>query len=317
MVVTDLHGDWDLYQQYRDAFLTFRDRNQAHTLVLTGDYIHSDEPAEFDQSLAIVLDLLRLKAALGSALVVLLGNHELPHIYHIPLSRGIKVYTPQFETALGTHRQAVIHFFQSLPIWARTKAGVSVCHAGAFDAVHDPAAMDRLYNFSHKDLLRNAGERLPMELRSTLRESIGAEIGMPYAEVARYYLGVDEPEDPRYDDFLLGAVASQHPDFSLLWSALFSANEQEYGIRMYTKLVKALLASLSEGYTTQKVLVTGHIGCRGGYKVLANNRQLRLASGAHAHPIAEAKALIFDAARPVADARALLPGLWRPGSSLK
>ena len=142
-------------------------------------------------------------------------------------------------------------------------------------------------------------------------------MGIPYADVAQLYLAVYGPDDVRYDDFMLGAVASQQPDFNLLWSALFSANEQEYGVRMYTQLVKALLASLSEGYTNQKVLVTGHIGCRGGYKVLANNRQLRLASGAHAHPITAAKALIFDAARPVADARALLPGLWQPGSILE
>ena len=74
MVVTDLHGDWDLYRQYRDAFLKLRDQDQAHTFVLTGDYIHSDEPEEFDQSLAIVLDLLRLKACLGSRPRRLIGQ---------------------------------------------------------------------------------------------------------------------------------------------------------------------------------------------------------------------------------------------------
>lgn len=317
MVVTDLHGDWNLYQQYRDHFLSLRDQDQVHTLVLTGDFIHSEEPAEVDQSLAIVLDLIQLKASLGSALVVLLGNHELPHIYHIPLSRGVHIYTPRFETALGEHRQAVIYFFQTLPIWVRTRAGVSLCHAGAFGEVHDPAAMDRLFNFSHKDLLQYAENRMHKELRPMLRERISADMGMPYAEVVRLYLTVNGSEDPRYDDFLLGAVASQHPDFNLLWSALFSSNEHEYGNRTYTQHVKALLSVLSEGYSRQNVLVTGHIGCGGGYKVLANNRQLRLASGAHAHPKTAVKALIFDAATPVANARALLSGLWQPGDPTK
>ena len=59
----------------------------------------------------------------------------------------------------------------------------------------------------------------------------------------------------------------------------------------------------------KSVLVAGHIGCRGGYRVLANGKQLRLASGSHAHPYDSAKYLIFDAGKPVADAKTLLPGL--------
>jgi hypothetical protein len=309
MVVTDLHGDWAFYRGYRDLFLRRREQNKAHTLVIAGDFIHSEGPVEQDRSLDIVLDLMELQRVLGPALIVLLGNHEMPHIYHSPLAKGEHIYTPRFESVLGTHRQEVISFFDSLPIYVRTKAGVSICHAGAFAEVHDPAAMDQLRYFSHKSLLRYAEERLTDEIRQVLRQTVGDEMGISYAEVVRHYLAVESLEDSRYDDYLLGVVASQHPDFHVLWSALFSSNEMQYGRTAYANHVKGLLSALSEGYTTQCVLVTGHIGCRGGYSVLASNRQLRLASGVHAHPKTSARALVFDASVSVTNARALLPGL--------
>jgi hypothetical protein len=307
MVVTDLHGDWELYTRYRDYFMRYAE--QDYTLVVAGDYIHSEGPAEYDQSLQIVLDLINLKRTLGSALIVLLGNHEMPHIYHIPLSKGAYIYTPRFESALGQHRSKVIDFFLSLPMWVRTKAGVSICHAGAFAEVNDPSAMDILFHFSHRSLLQNTADNIREEFIPRLRQYISAEMGIPYDEVVRQYLSVEGPDDPRYDDYMLGAVTSQDPDFRLLWSALFSANELVYGRKMYTRYVKTLLSTLSLDYHLQSVLVTGHIGCRGGYELLANNRQLRLASGVHAHPKSKAKVLIFDAAKPISNGRPLVPGL--------
>jgi hypothetical protein len=307
MVVTDLHGDWELYKLYRDYFLRYMD--QDYTLVIAGDYIHSEAPAEYDQSLRIVLDLIDLKRTVGSSLIVLLGNHEMPHIYHIPLSKGAYIYTPRFESVLGKHRAKVIGFFRSLPMWIHTKAGVSICHAGAFAEVNDPSAMDILFHFSHRSLLQNTARNLRAEYIPRLRQYISAEMGMPYDEVVKQYLSVEGPDDPRYDDYVLGAVTSQDPDFRLLWSALFSANELVYGRKMYTSYVKALLSALSLDYHRQNALVTGHIGCRGGFELLANNRQLRLASGVHADPLSKAKILIFDAKKTVSNARSLVTGL--------
>ena len=313
MVVTDLHGDWALYTRFRDKFIQLKDQGQVNTLVIAGDYIHSEESSENDQSLAIVLDLIDLKNALDTALIVLLGNHEMPHIYHIPLSKGTHIYTPRFESVLGKHRQKVIDFFELLPMWVRTRAGVSICHAGAFAEVHDPAAVDQLFNFTHRALLKYAEDQLNEVSLPMLRKTISSDMSMPYEDVVKHYLAVNGREDPRFDHYVLGAIASQHPDFGLLWSALFSANELQYGKKAYSQHVKTLLAALSQGYYRQNTLVVGHIGCRGGYRVLANNQQLRLASGVHAHPVSTARALIFDAATPVPHARALIPGLLHLG----
>ncbi|MDF1512519.1 MAG: metallophosphoesterase family protein [Anaerolineae bacterium] len=309
MVVTDLHGDWDLYRRYRDHFLKQKARDELHTLVIAGDYIHSDGPPETDRSLDIVLDLMALQTALGSTVVTLLGNHELPHIYHIPLSRGERVYTPRFETALGSHRQQIYAFFDALPIWVPTRAGITICHAGAFSEVHNPANADLLFSFSHQKVLDYAGKLLVPEARPMLRQRIAEDMHMPYSDIVNAYLAVDSDTSPRYDDYLLGAAASQVKEFELLWSALFSSNELQYGSRIYSRHVKALLAALSEVFYPQHVLVTGHIGCPGGFKLLAHNHQLRLASGPHAYPAEAAKFLVFDAAQPVKDARDLLSGV--------
>jgi hypothetical protein len=143
-----------------------------------------------------------------------------------------------------------------------------------------------------------------MERRPALRRAVGEMSKISYDTLAQLYLAVEDETDPRYDDYLRGVFAGFDPDFKLLWSALFSRNEHEAGIATYQEQLEAMLAQLH-----QVTMVTGHIGCRGGYRVLAGGRQLRLASGPHAHPASSARYLLFDAAKPIRSAEELLPGL--------
>lgn len=314
MVVTDLHGDWPLYRRYRDVFLHLREHGLLDTLVFTGDLIHSEGPPETDKSLEIVLDLIELRKVLGDCLVVLLGNHEMPHLYTIALAKGDRDYTPRFEAAMGgyqdaTHRDAILTFFDSLPIYARTQAGVALCHAGAPPEACDPQAMAQVFNLSHQAVLAQAAARMPDDLRAQLRYGVGQRLDMPYDDFVRENFLITGPDDPRYDDYLISQFARSDPAFGLLWSALFVKPERAYRKGVYAHHVRALLQRLSEDYAPQSILVAGHIGCPGGYRVLAGGRQLRLASGSHAHPYDSAKYLIFDATKPVTEIEALLPGL--------
>ncbi len=309
MVVTDLHGDWTLYERYRDVFLELQARDLAHFLIFTGDLIHSEGPPAEDRSLEIVLDLMTLKARLGPTLIVLLGNHEMPHIYHVTLSKGDRVYTPRFERAMGPDRERVLTFFRQRPFVVRTAAGVTICHAGAFPQATDPHAIAHLERFSHEGLLNRVEAQIPPGQRPALRRAVGEMTGVAYADLARTYMGVDSPADPRYDDYLLGIFAGYQDEFKLLWSALFSRNEYDGGMKAYTQQVEAMLARLSQAGTVQRVLVTGHIGARNGYRILARGQHLRVASGSHAHPYRTARYLLFDTGRPAPAAEALLPGL--------
>ena len=86
--------------------------------------------------------------------VVVLGNHEMPHIYGVTLSKGPIDFTPRFEHALGRHREQVLAFFESLPLFVRSAAGVLFSHAGpSREAIPHVKA---LFEFDHRAILDEA-----------------------------------------------------------------------------------------------------------------------------------------------------------------
>jgi len=88
MVITDLHGNGGVWQRLRDEFLRAHEAGEVQSLIMCGDLIHSNSP-DFDDSLSMVLDVMRLQADLGpDTIVMLCGNHEMPHIYGMTLARG-------------------------------------------------------------------------------------------------------------------------------------------------------------------------------------------------------------------------------------
>ncbi len=311
MVVTDLHGDEDAYRRYRDRFVDLQAKGQADCLIFTGDLIHRENPVEPDKSVEIVLDVIALQAHYGQAIIYLCGNHEMPHIYGISLAKGDKVYTPTFEAALSSsqRRTEVISLFDSLPFYVRTRAGVTLTHAGAPAASADPTTAPQIFNWSHQSLLAQADQTLATEDAAALRSGYAKLQHAPYDLLAQHFLAVSSPTDPRYNDLLRGFLVGNVPLFNqLLWPALFTRCEQEYGLADYRIFLDALLQELSQGFYPQQVLVAGHMTIRGGYQVVAQ-RHLRLASAHHATPREAGHYLLFDVARPVQRVEDLLPGL--------
>ncbi len=309
MVVTDLHGAYMVYRRYRDCFFELRARGEADYLLLCGDLIHGDGAPATDGSLELMLDLLRLRHELGDRLIVLLGNHELPHLYGITLAKGNVVYTPRFEKALSDDQRAVIlPFFASLPFYARTRAGVSLAHAGACQSAYALNAWEQLISYSHAAELAKAEEVLAREDRVSLRAGLAKLSGESYARMVAENFGLTDPAHPRYDDFLRGVlVQSLSTPLEGLWEALFTQNERGHGTA-YTDALINFLQRLSQDYARQEFLVTGHMPVRGGHTVVAR-RQLRLASWTHAAPREAGQYLLFDAEPPMARMDDLLGGL--------
>lgn len=312
MVVTDLHGDWEAYRRYRDRFVALQAAGQADWLIFTGDLIHAEEP-DYDRSLEIVFDVMALQAHYGEAVIYLCGNHEMPHLYSISLAKGQKIYTPSFEQALAEsgRRAEVIALFDSLPFYIRTRAGVSLTHAGAASVMADELNGPKLFNWSHQDLLSWADTVLQPDQIEALRQGYSKmNRGLPYETLCRYYLAVSGPGDPRYNDLLRGFVVSSHPSFEgLLWPALFTRCEKEYGPHDYTIFLQAMLQALSANFFPQQVVVAGHMSMKGGAQLLASRQHLRLASSEHATPREAGQYLLFDAARPVRHGEDLQKGL--------
>lgn len=312
MVITDLHGDWKTYQYLRDRFTDLHAKRKADCLIFTGDMIHSESEKFPDQSIEMVLDILNLQSIFGEAIIYLCGNHELPHIYGFGLAKGQIEYTPSFENQMCQNnvRDAIIELFLALPFYIRTVAGVSIAHAGATSLISNARSAMKLFNWSHQAILSEAHTRLEIGDRTGMRRAFARlSQSESYDDLARRYLSVKGEDDPRYDDLLLGFFTTSNSEFDLLYSALSTNCEQEFGMEAYSKALTGLLQYLSLEYSTQRILVSGHMSVQNGYQVIAKN-QLRFASGSHAKPLETGQYLLFDTSQPVEIMENLLAGMF-------
>ena len=310
MVVTDLHGDWDAYRRYRDHFFDLHAHGRADYLILTGDLIHGYDEVP-DRSLDIILDVISLRAKYDQAIIYLCGNHEMPHLYNISLAKGNREFTPAFEAVLveSQRRAEVVTLFDSLPFYIRTRAGVTLAHAGASPPMVDANHAWQLFTWSHHQLLTWADEVMAQENLEALRRGYAKLSHASYDELVNYYLSISDRSHPRYNDLLRGFLASTHPTFGkLLWPALFTRCEHEYGRADYDIFLAAMLQELSVDFYPQQLLVAGHITIKGGHQ-LVTKQHFRLASAHHATPREAGQYLLFDTAQPVRDIKVLSQGL--------
>ncbi|MEJ2148278.1 MAG: metallophosphoesterase family protein [Chloroflexota bacterium] len=314
-VVTDLHGAWEPYERHTQNFLRLFRAHQADRLIFLGDVIHGYGPTQTDYSLPILQDIMQLREDLGtSQVILLLGNHELAHIYSVPLTKGQSNFTPRFERTVIDNRESIATFLHSLPFVVRTSGGVMLAHAGAARRTANPKAAKDLMEFSHQALLDAANERIEnRDVEEVIRREMGLE-PEGYLLEAQRQLNIADSNDPRYLDLLRGFLAMKiKPEWPLLWDFFFTQCEAQLTIESYRKILERFLESFSDEDNPQRVLVTGHINTPGGYTIIAE-RQLRLASWAHAIPQSSGCYLLFDVARPVRRARDLVPFIHRlPG----
>ncbi|MBN1562736.1 MAG: metallophosphoesterase, partial [Anaerolineae bacterium] len=286
MIVTDLHGDHDAFSRYVNRFRTLHKNGEAQRLIFLGDLIHGYGPPETDGSLPMLLQVMALQTEFGpDNVIMLLGNHEMPHIYGVSLMKGEIEFTPRFEHALGDHRERVLDFFTNLPFYARTAAGVMLAHAGPAAEVIARAA--ELHHFDHTAILRETDNILAQADDLTpLYQQYGQLYGTPYAQDAEYLLAIQGPDDPRYSHLLRAfMIGQQSQEFRLLWDALFTMNEVGIAEMAYLQTSQQFLEAFSvDAPAPQRVMVSGHIITPAGGHTLVNRFHLRLSSAAHAHP---------------------------------
>lgn len=320
LVVTDLHGAWDVYRRLRDMYLTLNAKGSVDQFVICGDLIHNEGSEEADASLDMVLDMMSLQAELGKdKIIMLLGNHELPHIYGLTLAKGSIEFTPRFESFLSRldqryktpyKRKEVTEFLASLPFFARTKAGVLITHAGAASDVASSKHVERLCSLDHQDLINIADGELKRFDIVSLQRGYSHFTGVSYEEQAKRYLAVNGPDDPRYNQLLrVLFLSGQNTDFDLMWNTLFSQNELDVGETTYLKTIKNFLQYFSDvSPNEQRVLLAGHIGVKDGYAEVGK-QQLRVASYSHAFPKRAARYLLLDCETPIKTSTDLVPHL--------
>lgn len=298
LAVTDLHGDWDAYVRYRNRFLKLWGAHSAARFILLGDVIHGYGAAEEDRSVDILLDLLRLRDQLGEhTVVLLLGNHEFSHLYHVPLQKGNIAFMPRFEHALGRHRKRVTSLLMDAPFMVRTAGGVLLLHAGASAAPARPGAEWIMLDYEHEAFLTEARRRMEQRDTEQLIKQYERATGMIYGTAVANNLGLYDHSDPHYFDLLCGFVArSIQPTWDILWDFFFTQCERAYGRDAYAEIVEDFLWAYSVGMAPQRVMASGHIAVEGGHQIVTP-RHLRFESWSHATPPEAGCCLLFDAGR--------------------
>jgi hypothetical protein len=308
MLVTDLHGDRDAFHRYVHRFYKLYQSGQAQRLIFLGDLIHGYGSEQTDGSLNMLLNVMKLQQELGpDTVMMLLGNHEMPHIYGVSLAKGGMEFTPRFERVLGDHRESVLAFLRSLPFYIRTAAGVILTHSGPSPDVCEYVAL--LRHFDHEAVLREADRALSQADDLTpLYQQYGTISGSPYDEEAEYYLAIHGPRDPRYAHLLRAFMISQQSaPFRVLWDMLFTMNEIGLTEWAYLQGCQQFLSAFSvDAPVEQRVLVSGHMVTPMGGYMLVNRCQLRLSSATHARPREAGRYLLLNCAKPTRAANDLL-----------
>jgi len=308
MVITDLHGEGAVFDYLIGKFLNLRRLNKVDYLIICGDLIHCRSNYK-DESVRMLHRIYQMQAKMGrDKIILLMGNHEMPHVYSFTLAKGSQVFTSTFEQMLSDSgkRNELMQFLESLPFFVRTKAGVLITHAGASAAIKNPHDADHLLTFDHEALLQLADDRLRNRYDV---ERIKND--QEYLTQARHYLAISGPDDPRVTHLLRGQMlAEQEPDFKFLWDVLFARNEQAWATHTYEQHITPMfLDAISEVSPYElRVIVSGHIGTRGGH-TLVGTKQLRLSTYTHAHPNEAGEYLLLDCARSVQTAAELVPYL--------
>lgn len=312
MVVTDLHGAWQPYERVRDLFFNLQAQGRADRLIFCGDILHAPAYARYqDESLRILQDIMFLQEKHGLDTVLLLsGNHEVAHVYCFELQKGDHVYTAEFEWAMHEaepddtiryKRAEMRAFLRGLPLYVRTRAGVTLSHAGASPVVLRENGLLDVLDFDHNALLQWAYDLInnrydPNKMRTNPR----------YLALARERLAIQGADDPRLLELMVAEIVTQHEQFALIWDSLFLANEGEVGMAQYLQLVELFLAQMTTfSPYPQHILTAGHVVVqKGGFQVMGAQK-LRFASYAHATPSHAGVYLLLDCEQPVKDAAAL------------
>lgn len=322
MIVTDLHGQGQVYDHLKAKFLSGYKAGTIQHFIICGDLIHGNTTVDQDHSVRMLADVMQFQRDLGDDVVIMLmGNHEMPHIYGQPLAKGSMEFTARFEQMLraaiqsGTFpfTRAQVHtFLADLPFFIATKAGVLITHAGPTKAVITPEVVQHLLNFDHNVFIQQIDSQLAKYDLEHARNLYAQRAGMPYQDLTKHYLAVTTSDDPRYDQLLRMFILEDKDDYQLLWDTFFSRNEQEYPHDLrraiyYSAVVKTFLEAFSHELPMlpSRVVLSGHITARDGYQIV-DDFHFRLASYEHAQPQSSGKYLLLDCGQSVKDADELV-----------
>lgn len=317
MIVADLHGNLQDYERTKEIYQKRKEASEVKGLIIAGDFVHAYEGK--DESKEIVDDLIKFTQE-DSNVHVLLGNHEFLHVYNFLFFKGnFDEFTHRFELAIKDDREKYINFFKSLPLYIRTKGGVLISHTGASKEVNKLERLEDIIGLNHDEIIKENMEdpddgfnTLTSKQKEEFKKSLEERFGMPYEEVLKKTRGIDSEDKERYESLLQGEYFKrrdksgkfENPDAMWLLDILCNGNEGQYGNFDYLIIINEFLEKLSEGYTPQNLIISGHIHSRAGFDVF-EDMQLRIISGAEIIDPAAKSFVVIDTGKKYSCAREL------------
>lgn len=320
IVAADLHGNLEDYEQLKKIYNQKKSAGEIDGLILAGDTIHAYNCE--DKSKEIIDDLISLTNE-DSNVYVLLGNHELAHIHNFTFGAGHHEFTKDLELAIKDERAKYVEFFKSLPVYVRTKGGVTISHAGASKQANN---IEDVINMNHEDIIQENKEnfeQLSPEDKERFKILLEQNLyGMTYTEALKVFRGITLKDSEKDDSLLQGEffhkshLLKKHPDkeeqpnpdMAWLGDMLFNINESAYGHLGYLKVIEDFLKNVSEDCDPQNLIVSGHIHSKAGFAIF-EDKNLRITSSAEIQDPAAKTLLIIDAKERYSSARDLANNL--------
>lgn len=324
MVVADIHGNLEDYNRIIQTYQKKKKSGEVDGLIFAGDTIHAR--SEKDESKEIIDDLIKLTSE-DKNIHVILGNHELPHIYNFTLAfrksdADVVDFTKDFELKIKDNKDVYVEFFKSLPFYIRTKGGVLISHAGASRGVSKLDCLEDLIDLNHGKIIQENLEdeddgfnTLTPEKKENFKKKLERRFykDLPYETVLKSLRGTDVGDKKKAETLLQGEyfmynLDSQgrqiNPDAEFLWEMLFNKNEKHLGSSEYIKTINNFLERVSENYTEQKLIVSGHFHNEAGFDIF-EDKQLRITSSEEAGNPTAKSFLVIDAGKTYLSAREL------------
>ena len=272
MIVSDIHGNQHDFDRVINRYNHFKRKGEVDQLVFLGDMVHSFNYKK-DASMAILNELMTLGVNQpGSDLLCLMGNHELVHLFHIPLRKGNWEFNKGLEWKMAKNRAEYHRFLGEMPMAVRTSGGVLINHAGGGPFYNEQRLQ---FRGLQGDFLRT----------------------WSFSQVAKGLFTQDEQRQmshtykPEY-----GFRLMETPMGEVLWESFMNGNEHQYEADQYRIMVSELLKYHSWDRLDKPMqwVVSGHIGEEWGAAVVGP-QQLRICSSAGCPFDLEKKFLILDA----------------------
>lgn len=279
MVVSDIHGNWNDYQQAIQNFEELKARGEADFLIFEGDLIHG-YPGYVDDSRRIIDDLIERGANQNSDIVTLLGNHDMIHIYHIMLQKGSLHFTIPFEQAIQDNRGIYMDFLKSMPFAVRTAGGVMLIHSGASAIIGTGQEINYGISFDYFKLWPHD-------------QILNEVANIAFQSQVPFHTSTFNP--------YIGKIFGQKKRGQFLWEVLMNKNEYQYG-EAYFGFISRFLEFMGTGHSVPlNVLVSGHIEVSDGVQVVCDE-QLRISSGYGSRTDSHKKYLLIDASKTYTNA---------------